>query len=182
VTVVRADGSTESRSAVAKIGMKVVGEDQVVDRRRRLQIVLGLVGTTACVAGASGVLTGARGVLVPGSRTRSPGDEVVGRSSAAAEDLVSPEVDSELRFFAAWYCVGGLTMLRAAAHPDTSGAAVQITAAGWLLAALGRVLSVRQKGRPHAIYLALTGLEFAIPAVLVAWQRQVQRQVRLSQR
>ena len=64
-------------------------------------------------------------------------------------------------------------MLRAARSPEREAAAVRLVASGWAAAALGRLASLRGSGRPHAMYLALTAAEVAIPVLLIRWLRTV---------
>lgn len=118
--------------------------------RRGLQLALATVGTVATAFGALGVLKGGEGALHGGN--------------------VSPNVDSEFRFFASWYTVLGVLVLRAARHPESEATVVRACAAGFFLAACGRVLSSRSVGAPSTFFKVLTGIEFALPAVIVPWQ------------
>jgi hypothetical protein len=88
---------------------------------------------------------------------------------------VSANVDSEVRFFASWYAVLGVLVLKAARRPESEAAVVRACGAGFLLAAVGRVLSMRSAGRPHWLFRVLTGVELAVPVVIVPWQRRVAR-------
>ena len=124
--------------------------------RRGLEVTLTVLGLVATVFGAQGVVTGVGGVRKGG------------RASA--------NVDSELRFFAAWYAVAGLTMLRPARRVESDGATIRVTCAGWLIAACGRLLSARQVGQPDRVFRVLTGAELAIPAIVAPWQAVVARQ------
>ena len=110
------------------------------------------LGSVATVAGARGVLLGA---------TETPGTTEVG-----------PTVDSEYRFYAAWYHVVGLFLLRAARSTEVDRSAVQLCAGGFGVAAAGRLLSIRNVGRPHASQLALLMLEIVIAAGLPTWHRR----------
>ena len=123
--------------------------------RRGLQLALVGVGAVATTFGALGVLQGGRGVLRGGT--------------------VSANVDSEMRFFASWYAVFGVLVLRAARRPESEAAIVRACAAGFLLAACGRVLSMRALGPPSPVFKVLMGLEFAVPAVIVPWQLAIRR-------
>jgi hypothetical protein len=123
--------------------------------RRGFQLALATIGTVATTIGVRDLLTGGDGVLDGGE--------------------VSPNVDSELRFRASWYAVFGLLMLRAARRPESETVIVRACAAGFLLAASGRVLSIRSVGPPTTLFKLLMGIEFAIPAVLVPWQEAVRR-------
>jgi uncharacterized protein DUF4345 len=88
---------------------------------------------------------------------------------------VSANVDSELRFRASWYTLFGLLILRAARCPESETTIVRACGAGFFLAACGRMLSIRSVGPPTTVFKLLTGIEFAIPAVLVPWQHAVRR-------
>jgi hypothetical protein len=113
------------------------------------------MGLVALVAGARGVLLGAREVPSPGS--------------------VSPSVDSEYRFYASWYPILGVALLRTARGQSVDRVVVPGLCAGLLLAASARALSIRAAGRPHQSQLVLMGLEVAIPALLWPWHRRVTR-------
>ena len=128
--------------------------------RRGLQVTLTILGTVAAVFGAQGVLTGVGGVRNGGK--------------------ASANVDSELRFFSAWYAVGGLAMLRAARRVETDGATIRVICVGWLIAACGRLLSVVKVGKPDRVFRVLTGIELAIPAVIAPWQAAVARRAVLD--
>jgi hypothetical protein len=130
--------------------------------RRLLQVHLFVLGTVATVFGLQGVLTGVRGV-----REHRHGVDLRGRGGR--------NVDSELRFFAAWYALAGALLLRAARRPEAATATVRGTSGALWLAALGRVLSLRAAGRPHRTYLVLLGIEVALPLVTVPWQARVAR-------
>jgi hypothetical protein len=123
--------------------------------RRGLQRALVGVGAVATTFGALGVLQGGGGVLRGGT--------------------VSANVDSEMRFFASWYAVLGVLVLRAARRPESEATIVRACAAGFLLAACGRVLSMRALGPPSPVFKVLMGLEFAVPAVIVPWQLAIRR-------
>ena len=123
--------------------------------RTALQGVLAGVGTVAVAAGLQGVVRGGAGVHQGGE--------------------VSANVDSELRFFAAWYVVAGGMAFRAAAEPERHTAAVQACAAGFGLAAVGRILSWRRLGAPSPVFQGLLAAEVALAAGLVPWQRRVAR-------
>ena len=126
--------------------------------RRGLQALLAVIGVVATLAGARGVLKGSAEVLEGGP--------------------VSANVDSEYRFYASWYHVLGLLVLRAARRPESEATIVRACAGGFLVAACGRVMSIRSVGQPHALQKVLTGLEFAIPVVIVPWQTRVARESR----
>jgi hypothetical protein len=138
---------------------EAMGGDQSdpVPGRRGLQTVLRLIGAVAAVEGARGVLQGT--------------GQVIGGRSAPAN------VDSEFRFYASWYCVLGVLLLQAARRPEAATVTVRATGTGFLVAACGRVLSMRSRGRPHPSQRLLMAAEFTIPVVIVPWQTSVARRV-----
>jgi uncharacterized protein YjeT (DUF2065 family) len=115
---------------------------------RNQRQALRLSGGVAVAAGLYQLLTGAAGV-------------VGGRPGA-----VSRDVDSELRFYGAWYATAGALMLRAASGPLDRGT-TRTLGTGWALAATGRVLSMRAVGRPHPLLLALGVAEAALAVELL---------------
>lgn len=123
--------------------------------RRGLQVLVGAIGVVAVGAGLAGVLLGADQVLGPGT--------------------ASPGVDSELRFFAAWYVVAGLLLLRTVREVEREAWTIRIVAGGFLLAAIGRMLSIASAGWPHPLYVVLTVIEVVLPFVVVPWQTVVGR-------
>jgi Domain of unknown function (DUF4345) len=123
--------------------------------RRGLQLALVILGTVGTTFGALGVAQGGSGVRGGGK--------------------VSANVDSELRFFAAWYAIFGVLMLRAARRPESEVTIVRAAGVGCLLAASGRILSMKASGPPSTIFKVLMGIEFAIPAVILPWHTAVWR-------
>jgi hypothetical protein len=125
--------------------------------RRGLQLFLTALGTIALAMGVIGVVTGGAGVLHGGH--------------------VSANVDSEIRFFAAWYAGAGALLLRVRHRVETETTLIRGVCAVLLLAAVGRVLSIIAVGMPNAAFLGLMAVEFAIPAVIVPWQAAIARQL-----
>jgi hypothetical protein len=121
--------------------------------RRGLQATLAAIGAVATVAGTSGVVRGSA--------------EIIGGGP------VSARVDNEYRFYAAWYPVFGVLLLRAARQPEREALIVRAAATGFLIAAGGRVLSIRKLGQPNSLQKVLMALEFAIPAVIIPWQAKL---------
>ena len=123
-----------------------------------LRGTLRALGAVAALAGARGVVRGAK--------------EVAGAHAVPAE------VDSEYRFYAAWYLATGLSVLRDTADHEATQRGARLLSAGLATAAAGRVLSLRQAGRPSRGQLVLLGAEVAIPAVLQPWSARVAAQRR----
>ncbi len=124
--------------------------------RRGLQVVLSAIGVVATVAGSSAVVQGSANVLRGGE--------------------VSANVDSEFRFYASWYAVFGLLLLRAARRPESETVIVRACGSGFLLAGSSRLLSMKASGAPHPLFKVLTAIEFLIPAVIIPWQSRVARE------
>jgi hypothetical protein len=123
--------------------------------RRGLQMILALLGAVAVAFGGLTVLAGAGGVLDGGP--------------------VSASVDSELRFYAAWYLGAGVLMLRSVPRVEVEGSTIRLICVVLLIAAVARVLSIVALGTPHPLFLALMVIEFAIPVVIVPWQAALAR-------
>jgi hypothetical protein len=87
----------------------------------------------------------------------------------------SRNVDSEFRFFAAWYVAAGLFLLRGLRNVESATFEVRLVGAAFFLAACGRLLSLVDLGSPHAFYVALMVIEFLIPLVIIPWQSLVAR-------
>jgi len=126
-------------------------------RRSGLRLALAAIGAVATTFGTLGVVQGSRGVLNGGT--------------------VSPNVDSELRFFASWYAVLGFLLLRTVRRPEPETTIVRACGAGFLVAACGRALSIRALGPPSAVFKVLMAIEFAIPALILPWHEAVRRQL-----
>jgi hypothetical protein len=125
--------------------------------RRGLQAILTILGLVAVVFGTLTVFTGGAGVIGGGE--------------------VSASVDSELRFYAAWYAAAGVVMLRAVPRVESAGTTIRALCAVLFIAACARVLSILLVGAPHPVFLALMVIEFVIPAVVVPWQAAVARRI-----
>lgn len=77
-------------------------------------------------------------------------------------------LDSELRFYAAWYAAAGVLMHQAATNSRLDRQIAPVLTGGWSLAAISRLLSMRSVGRPSALFVVLTAVEFAVAGVIAA--------------
>ena len=123
--------------------------------RRGLEIVLRVIGVVAIVAGSGTVLFGAASVLGAGDASAS--------------------LDSELRFYAAWYVVAGIVLLGATRRLESGGTIVRAVALGFLIAACGRLISWIVVGRPHLLAVTLMFVEFAIAFGIPPWHAAIVR-------
>jgi hypothetical protein len=113
--------------------------------------ILRTAGTVAIMAAGHQIVTGldgVRGDKLPGSR--------------------SPNLDSEIRFYAGWYAVAGLLMHRAAGNPGLDRTLRPLIEAGWGLAFVSRCVSLRAAGRPDGFFVALGALEALVAGGLAA--------------
>jgi hypothetical protein len=121
--------------------------------RRALRGAFYLGGAVATAAGLHTVIAGAR--------------------SVPRQELANPSVESELRFYAAFYVAYGFAVLRAAPRADRDSATVRALAAALLLAGLGRAAGWLAVGRPDRLQVVLLAIELGAPLPLVAWQARV---------
>jgi hypothetical protein len=133
-----------------------VTKERVDPSRRGLQVLLGVLGTVALTLGLLTVIVGASNI--PGG------------------DDVSASVDSEIRFFAAWYAVVGVLIFQSIPRVEESTVLIRALSAGVFLAGCARIISIVAVGRPATVYLVLMVIELVLPFVIVPWQTVVARQ------
>jgi hypothetical protein len=121
--------------------------------RRALRAVFYFGGAVATTAGLHTVIAGAK--------------------SLPRQKAANPSLESELRFYAAFYVAYGLVALRVAprAHRDTAG--VRGLAGALFLAGVARAGGWLAAGRPHELQVALLAIELAAPPPIVAWQARL---------
>lgn len=118
----------------------------------RLLTGVSTAGGISCVAiGAVHAIGGVR--VVPGAA-----------SSSAT-------VDSQERFFGPIFAAWGLLLLRAGRQPADL-ATLDLLSASMIAGGAARVLSMRDRGRPHPFYVAMTVIEFVAPAGVLALTRR----------
>jgi hypothetical protein len=117
------------------------------DRQRRLRRLLYVGGVVATSAGLH--------TLLGGGRSFPPWRQA------------SAMVESELRFYSAFYVAYGLLVFRTARRADRDPPAVHALAAALFLAGLGRAGAWLTVGKPHPLQRALLAIELAAPPVIV---------------
>ena len=122
-------------------------------RRSALRAVFYVGGTVATTAGLHTVIAGAK--------------------SLPDQKPANPSVESELRFYAAFYVAYGLAALRVAPRADRDTTAVRALAGAVFLAGLARAGGWRSVGRPHALQRTLLVIELAAPPLIAAWQARL---------
>jgi hypothetical protein len=99
---------------------------------------------------------------------------ITGAGSLPGQEASNPTVESELRFYAAFYVAFGLgLLLYVAPRADRDGTAVRAAAGALFLAGLARATGWIAVGRPHGTQLVLLAVELAAPPLLVAWQARL---------
>lgn len=114
-------------------------------------------GTVALGAASHQVVTGIRGVRGLDHRQLSG---------------ATPNLDSEIRFYAVWYAAAGVLMHQAARDDRLDRKVSPLLAGAWSAAAASRLLSVRAVGRPSPLFLTLSALEVAVAGLLAATRPQ----------
>jgi Domain of unknown function (DUF4345) len=100
---------------------------------------------------------------------------IAGARSLPGKPAAGPAVDGELRFYAAFYAVYGIALLRTAPRADVDTGAVRALAGAMFLAGAGRAGGWLATGRPHPVQRALLALELALPPLAVALQSRAVR-------
>jgi hypothetical protein len=95
------------------------------------------------------------------------------RSLPGEGRLAKPAVESELRFYAAFYAAYGLVALRVAPRADQDTTAVRALAGALFLAGMARIAGWRAAGSPHPAQLALLTIELTTPPLIIASQRRL---------
>lgn len=113
-----------------------------------LRLVLGLLGVVAVTFGTVTMLTGGAPIADGGA-------------------ALSPSVESELRFFAAWFAAAGVVLLRSARDPLRHRMPIRWACAAVFTGACARVIGMVTEGVPEPVYVTLTVVEFAIPVVVL---------------
>jgi hypothetical protein len=93
---------------------------------------------------------------------------IAGARSVPGGPAASPELDSELRYYSAFYVAYGVAALRTAPRADEDPAAVRALAGALFVAGLARAGSWLATGRPHPVQRMLLALELGVPAVVLA--------------
>ena len=89
----------------------------------------------------------------------------LGTASVPGATDANATVDSRERFYSAFFAGYGFAWLRAARKSPIRAGDVRLLAGVMLLSAIGRLISLVDKGRPHWFQEVLTAIEFVVPAV-----------------
>jgi Domain of unknown function (DUF4345) len=100
---------------------------------------------------------------------------IAGARALPRQAAANPSVESELRFYAAFYVAYGLAVLRVAPRADRDPAAVRALAGALFLAGLARGVGWLAVGRPHQLQRGLLAIELAAPPAIVGLQSRAAR-------
>jgi hypothetical protein len=89
-------------------------------------------------------------------------------------------IESELRFYSAFYVAYGVVLLRTARRTQLDPAAVRALAGALFLAGLGRAGAWLTAGKPHPLQQALLAIELAGPPLVVAEHARLLRTARAA--
>jgi hypothetical protein len=81
-----------------------------------------------------------------------------------------PMVESELRYYSAFYAAYGVTLLAAAADDRLEPRRATALALPLLAGGVARGLAWRDTGPPHPLQRALLAIELAAPPLFVGWR------------
>jgi hypothetical protein len=84
-------------------------------------------------------------------------------------------VESELRFYAAWYLGAGLFLASLVPRIERRRLELRVVCLLFVLGGVGRIVGIADAGWPHPIFIGLLALELLLPPVLVVWQSRVSR-------
>jgi hypothetical protein len=96
-----------------------------------------------------------------------------GAKSLPGQGIANPAVESELRFYGAFYFAYGLVLLRAAPRADNDTTTVRALMGALFVAGLARAGGWVAVGRPHQIQRGLLVVELAAPPLIIAWQARL---------
>ncbi len=92
------------------------------------------------------------------------------------DGMSTPNVDSELRFYAVFWVAYGVFVFRAANDLTKNLHLVPLLAGLFFAGGVGRVLSLVTVGQPHPLFIALMIVELALPLLLIGLWAAINRQ------
>jgi hypothetical protein len=98
---------------------------------------------------------------------------IAGAKSVPGQDVANASVESELRFYAAFYVAYGVVALSVAPRADRDTLAVRAVLAPLFLAGVARAGGWLAVGRPHRAQRGLLVIELAAPPLITAWQARL---------
>ena len=123
--------------------------------RRLLQVVAGVVGVLPLVTGGMSLAIGPRDLPDPGA--------------------YSPMLDSNYRFYAAFWIGAGILWWRELRHIERAGPLFRYLCALFVLGGIGRLIAMLQSGSPGNGMLGALAIELVLVPALIPWQASVAR-------
>lgn len=108
--------------------------------------------------------------LVTGLATVAFGSAIVPGDNAAGAS-----VESELRFFAAYWAAVGVALAWVARDLERRATELRWVLGAIFLGGTGRALAWADAGRPHELFVVLMAIELLLPPAVLAWHRRVAR-------
>lgn len=110
-------------------------------------------------------------------------DILFGTAPLPGDTSVSPDVDSNYRFFAAIFLAVGVLLLWVALRPLERDRSLALwwASGAVFLGGLARILSLLVAGAPTPLFYALLTLELVAPPVLVLWHRALTKRVQVAE-
>jgi hypothetical protein len=100
---------------------------------------------------------------------------ILGAGSVIGGGPVTPSFDSELRFYATWYVLAGVLILRAVSRVEAETFTIRAVFATLFFTGVARIISIVAVGAPHTFLMVLMGFELGLPIPIIPWQALVAR-------
>ena len=99
----------------------------------------------------------------------------VGAALVSQGAAVPADVDSNYRFFAAFWLGAGLVLLWIVPRVESATAPLRAVTGLVFLGGLARLISIAAVGAPSAMFLGLLVLELVLPPIMISWQSRLAR-------
>lgn len=100
---------------------------------------------------------------------------LTGAAGMPNEGEASGSVESELRFFAAFWVAYGVVALNIATRAETEFTVVRALALAMFVGGIGRFIALVTVESPHSLFFLLMCVELILPIAIVAWQHKLAR-------
>ena len=129
-----------------------------VTRARTAAAIRGVLAITGAVATGTGAWVAARGT-----------DGIPGGAPTVASN------DSVLRFYAVWWAAQGPAVWRLIRADELDQGELRRVSVTTFAGGLARLMAMRASGRPHPLFVAVTGLELLTPPAVLGLSRSLPR-------
>ena len=104
-------------------------------------------------------------------------DIVAGAAVLPGNPPVTPELDSNYRFFATIWFGAGLVLAWIVPRVERATTPLRAVCGVVFLGGLARCLSIVLQGMPAPMFVAFTVLELVAPPILILWQNRIRTDV-----